>query len=104
MFESLTKWFLAKAFFRYVVSRLIEPSSLRSLTRVLTAFGVVLSDSHQEIIFSLGAFISEVLLGVASPDRYARADRWVREYDMQDADGPAPDRRTGFEDLERWER
>jgi len=112
---NLIKWFLAKTFFRYVLRQIIQPSTLRSLARLLGAFGVVLAPQHWEIITASAAFVSEVVFGMGSPDRWGRAERWVRDVELRhshdrsdyseldiDTEDQRSRLRTGREDLDRW--
>jgi len=67
--------------FRYIVYRLSEASTWRSLARLLTIAGVVIEPENWERIMAVGLGISE-FIGLFLPDRFEwrRSSRYPSEY------------------------
>ena len=88
----------------YLISRLREPSTWRGIILLAAALGLSIRPDLAEAIVALGLALAGGV-AVATPDRMP--ERMRDELPLADHEtlGPAPDypRRTGREDLERWE-
>lgn len=89
---------------RYLLARLREPSTWRGLILLATALGYAIRPDLAEAIIALGIALAGGV-GVVAPER-VESDR-VRGTgsDQLQSAGATPDydRRTGREDLDRWE-